>query len=615
MPDSGAISILHLSDLHYESPDSNYGDDDKADTPPSVRSNVFSNLNQILEGWPLDEPVDIVAVTGDITTRGNQEGFAKFQEKTVALLKDRLRNRKAFFLVPGNHDVRWGLDPAKSDYFDLKFENYSKLTREIGAMGALVPRGALRPGSEPIDFAEGEPLYVDRLKRFVVLCVNSSIRCGEVNAELRKAFSSPFQAALARVEAIAKELPGGGRSSSNLRHLKANLRECLSAVEEQTLFDVPHITHPQLYQLSTLLTRAVKELESDWSSYTKIALLHHHIVPFETQVSEYKAFAGTADAADLLDLLSEHGFQLVLTGHKHQHYIQEMSFRGSPLLIAGGATVGGQPVPGSFQGIRHIELRPQDSVVRVANLHCNWHGTMGSQVREQIQSSDEYRLDRSPSRKRTYFPDNRIESAIQRQLYDCAFYKTDLVFEIQATEVQSREVPPKPILELTTELSYTLVNRTTSKCKCEIKFPCPSRFGEIVRAEFNGRIYDPDQRELWDQRGLCLHSELEAGKSGRVSITATEWWRIEDAVLLTTFQPATDLKVVVRSKAPNLSFDFEPQYTWDDEYEKTSESGALVARFTRGLLPNQGVRLNWKMKEIGARPLSRSPASSFLSVK
>jgi predicted phosphodiesterase len=615
MPDSRAISILHLSDLHYESPDSNYGDHDKADTPPSVRSNVFSNLNQILQGWPLNEPVDIVAVTGDITTRGNEDGFAKFQEKTVTLLKDRLRNRNAFFLVPGNHDVRWGLDPAKSNYFDLKFESYSKLTREIGAMGALVPRGPLRTDSEPIDFAEGEPLYVDRLKRFVVLCVNSSIRCGEVNAALRKAFSSPFQAALAGVAAAAKELSRGGRSNPNLRHVKANLRDCLSVVEEQTLFDVPHITHPQLYRLATRLTTAKVELESDWSSYTKIALLHHHIVPFESQVPEYKAFAGTADAADLLDLLSEFGFQLVLTGHKHQAYIQEMSFRGSPLLIAGGATVGGQPVPGSFQGIRYIELRPQDSVVRIANLQCNWHGAMGSQVREQIEASEEYPLDRSPSRKRTYFPDNRIESAIQRQIYDCAFYKTDLVFEIQATEVQSREVPPKPILELTTELSYTLVNRTTSKCKCEIKFPCPSRFGEIVRAEFNGRTYDPDQRDLWDQRGLCLHSELEAGKTGRVSITATEWWRIEDSVLLTSFQPATDLKVVLRSRAPNLSFDFEPQYTWDNEYEKKSESGATVVRFTRGVLPNQGVRLNWKTNETGASPLNRGSASDFLPVK
>jgi hypothetical protein len=240
---------------------------------------------------------------------------------------------------------------------------------------------------------------------------------------------------------------------------------------------------------------------------------------------------------------------------------------------------------------------------------------MDSEVRRQIEASKEHPLGQSPSRNRTYFPDNRIENAIQRQLYDCAFYKTDLVFEIQATEVQSRDVPPKPILELTTQLSYTLVNRTSRKCKCEIKFPCPSRFAEIVRAEFNGKRYDLDQLDLWDQRGLCLHSELEGGKSGRVSITATEWWRIEDSVLLTSFEPATDLKVVVRWGAPNLSFDFEPQYTWDNEYDRKSESGATVVRFTRGVLPNQGVRLNWKPNEIAARPLSRGSASDLLSVK
>lgn len=589
MLDTEKISILHLSDLHYESPDSNYDDEDKSRTPLSVRSSVFSSLHRILQDCIPSNTVDVVALTGDITTRGKPGGFTTFQDQTVVLLKRLLRNPKAFCVVPGNHDVKWGLDPARSDYFDVKFEGYRGLMRKIGGTGALVPRGPLGPDPVPISFVAGRPLYVDTAKRLVVLCVNSSIRCGEVNAALRETISSPIKEALTEVRAAEKSFTEDPRSRSAWKHLKVDLEECLRVVKEETLFDVAHVTRPQLDQLDDCLNRARVKLGRYWSTCAKIALLHHHLVPFECEVPEYKSFASTADAADLLGLLGRFGFQLVLTGHKHQPYIQEVSFGGSALLIVGGATVGGRSVLGP-KGIRYIQLQRQASgtVVRIADLACDSHGDIIAKAREQIEASKKFILAGPRSNSSTTFPE-WIESAIQRQLYEQEFYRSNVVFTIHAREVSSRG-----ILVLTTVLSYAIVNRTESKQECLINFTFDEDNGEIVRAKFNGRAYDPLQPESRDARGLCMRAELGPGQVGQVYIKAKERWVIPNAMLCTSFQPATDLKVVLRSDAPNVKFDFEPLYKWDVTCDQRREGDALVARFTRGVLPNQGVRVNWK---------------------
>ena len=160
-----------------------------------------------------------------------------------------------------------------------------------------------------------------------------------------------------------------------------------------------------------------------------------------------------------------------------------------------------------------------------------------------------------------------------------------------------------------------LVNRTYSKCRCEIRFSYDPDNGEIVLAEFNGKAYDLSVRDYFDSRGLRLWRELEAGQTGRIHIIATEMWRIPNSVLFTSFQPATDLKVVLRSEAPNVSFDLVPLYRLDEEWSPASESGAKVVRFRGSVLPNQGINLVWKTDETEALPSTRASASDRLPVK
>ena len=112
--------FLWITDLHYELPDANYLDDpkelkEKYDAP--FRENVFTNFNRILRyGGFENMELDFIVIGGDITTHGNRRGFDTFLAQAFPLLQS-LVPTKAICIVPGNHDVVWGIDPTEEGYF------------------------------------------------------------------------------------------------------------------------------------------------------------------------------------------------------------------------------------------------------------------------------------------------------------------------------------------------------------------------------------------------------------------------------------------------------------------------------------------------------------------
>lgn len=588
-----AISILHLSDLHYASPDSRYQDDDKEDVNQAVRQSAFRNLRSLLEDCFTPQEFACVAIAGDITTHGKLEGFESFRRDTAPLLGPLVSDPRALCAVPGNHDVTWNLLSTLPDYFDQKFAGFSQCISAIGATTALLPTRSF-----PSDPDDGltfqadapEPLWIDDSKRLMVLCLNSSMRCGEVNEKRRKLLSDPVQNTLQQIR-------------GNLTHLKkdsderlaadtqiAQLENALARIEARTVFDIAHITQTQLVRLRRLLNGKRQKMEHEWGTYTKVALLHHHLVPFDYQMPEYKAFELAVDSSSVLSLLGGFGFQVVLTGHKHQPYIQRVQSEDAELLVVGGATVGGYAVPGYLQAVRHVQIAKSDGVVqvRVADLPCVWRGDLVKEVRRTIDSATPQLLHEGPSRRRAVLP-GAIESALDDQLYARGFYKSNVVFDVSVVESESG-------LVFTTQLSYDVTNRTDEEKEWRLEYKFDQARGVILDARFNSQIFDPNQLDFRGGRGIGIGVPMQPRTQGRALIRAEEFWPSEGFTLYTSYHPTTDLRLILLpSKAPNTSFDFDLLYFGHAWPIKKGES--IEVHLDRGLLPFQGIRLCWNKRK------------------
>ncbi len=108
---------------------------------------------------------------------------------------------------------------------------------------------------------------MDHRKRLIVICINSAMRCGEVNSGIRKQLTTPLNEAL---EALATATPSLNPVSERLRRLEA-------LIGDTTLFDIAQITASQINELSSRLAVLKKDIGTDWHSYVRICLLHHHV--------------------------------------------------------------------------------------------------------------------------------------------------------------------------------------------------------------------------------------------------------------------------------------------------------------------------------------------------
>jgi 3',5'-cyclic AMP phosphodiesterase CpdA len=104
LPNAKSISILHLSDLHF-------------DNKTSVRSEV-QTLSKDLQKNLQVKTLDYLVVSGDVTDRGNLDGFERARQFVAELIRNFSIDDGRCILVPGNHDV-----VRVSGLFFAKFEN------------------------------------------------------------------------------------------------------------------------------------------------------------------------------------------------------------------------------------------------------------------------------------------------------------------------------------------------------------------------------------------------------------------------------------------------------------------------------------------------------------
>ena len=399
-------SILHLSDIHYKSPETNYANDNRSDVPPEMQANVFSGLHQVLDQAFAEEHFAAIAVCGDITTHGQPDGFALFKKETYGSLRRLVAESRAICMVPGNHDVIWDILPDKVDYFDRKFRAFRLCVESTEATSCLIPTGRMMGAADDakLDFlTHGHgayhiwgPLYVNHDKRLVIACINSSLRCGEVNQKMRRRLRGPVEEACQKLARLKPALKGKKRCEKLLEAATLTLDDLLPMLDRHSVFDIPQITQAQMNRVGSCIMKAKADLKDDWNNYIKVAVLHHHLVPFASQIPEHKAFEVAADAAGVLEMLAGHGFQVILTGHKHQRYQQKVMFDDCELIIVGGLTVGGFPVAGHGQGVQCVDMEQDDNALRVkiTDLPCDLRGDIPQKVKARLKKPVEITLRR-----------------------------------------------------------------------------------------------------------------------------------------------------------------------------------------------------------------------------
>ncbi len=361
-------SVLLVTDLHYVAPNTNFADDDKElGRLPGLRHDIFVDFNAVLQAFDPGS-FDIVAVCGDVTSHGDPLGFDRFRTKGLPHLLKLVHTPAAVCVVPGNHDVKWNLDPRTRGAFERKFRDFENLIRGQDVTSCLLPSGQLTKNvNDHLLFRRPHrgPVYVDRERKVIGVCLNSAIRCGERNVRMADGVDAPLKKL---VKGIA---PASDAVSTTLHAVRKTL-------QRHVIRDVAHVTKAQQTIIRDELVTLKEQLGEDWPEYLRLAILHHHVGPFPAQAVEHRGYEQLVDAGHVLAFFGEFDFDLILTGHKHQAYVVpyvvKQASGNHEMLLIGGPTVGGASVNESFRGARVVDVSEDDGrrSFRVSDIPYQW---------------------------------------------------------------------------------------------------------------------------------------------------------------------------------------------------------------------------------------------------
>ena len=105
LADGQPVAILHLSDLHFGPGEAEPGEW-KTPITFATRETQRDAFVNFVQAGGLPRCPDFVVVSGDVTVRGDPQGWQTYLKMVETLIKaGRLPNADRFVLVPGNHDV------------------------------------------------------------------------------------------------------------------------------------------------------------------------------------------------------------------------------------------------------------------------------------------------------------------------------------------------------------------------------------------------------------------------------------------------------------------------------------------------------------------------------
>lgn len=296
------LQIIHLSDIHF-------GEHHICNPPPTASSNGIPTLAKLLTddlkkefgtstydvtdySKKIDSPLIVVA-SGDFTQKANNNEFDQAFHFLNELSSKKLLNRKVgkenFFIVPGNHDVNY-----KGETIEERFQQYCTFYNKFYE--------DVRPSKQPHKANQLTQLHIKNLdgNKFVIAEINCCMY-------------------------VANGTVDSKRGQVDLEAIK-NLRLKLEEFNKTT---------------------------PDHNNYIKIAVMHHHIVLLPSFIESERGIDSIMNAGYLLELLSEHNFNMILHGHKH--YPQIFNYEPVPLwsennnkipqVIISGGSCGSKELP------------------------------------------------------------------------------------------------------------------------------------------------------------------------------------------------------------------------------------------------------------------------------
>lgn len=254
MPPLPPSAVLHLSDLHFGTPQ-------EADT-------WYSQLADDLRHELGHDRLDGAILSGDIANRSTPDEYAAARRFLGKLAAEFHISAAQLILVPGNHDLNWGL--AKSAY---------KLHERDECAGQLVDGRFIPVGDDAVRLRD-DALYTRRFE--------------------------PFAAFYEAVH--GKPYPLDPAEQGLLYHLPA---QNLLVLGLNSAWDLDHHFKARASINPNALSRALDQIRRDpaYVGCLKIAVWHHPI---------HSAFEDRITDAAFLDRLANTGFRLGLHGHIHK---------------------------------------------------------------------------------------------------------------------------------------------------------------------------------------------------------------------------------------------------------------------------------------------------------
>lgn len=321
------ITIIHFSDLHFGSQHICNPEDITAsrDGIPELCGLLVNDLStgfgatfidQSIHGNHVESPV-FVAITGDFTQRAES---AEFQQ-ALAFLKG-ICDRKIL-----NKTIE------KSDIFMV-------------------------PGNHDVVFTEKTPK--ERFQNYISF-YNEFFDSSRPTLSAHKALS------ITQLHKLEKE---------GSKVLIAEINCCMYVQKDTIDESRGQVASDAIAKLREELIS--HEQSGDLDEYIKIALIHHHVVLIPSFIESWRGVDSVVNAKNLLELLSEYNFHIVLHGHKHYPHI--FSYDPIPLwndnetkipqLIIAGGSCGSSELPDSTHscntyGVIQIKWHPAAKQARV----------------------------------------------------------------------------------------------------------------------------------------------------------------------------------------------------------------------------------------------------------
>lgn len=325
------LNILHLSDIHYLSRD--YLIDEKTGLPKVKESDIRKRLlsEKIIS---IKEHIDYVIVSGDITTGGETNGFFQFTNFVNQMQELQiLPPSNHFIIVPGNHDV--GKENRWSGFTELLGGSYVRPWIEDVDKK---PHDLIMFFSEYIDngiddiygYAE-DNLTLEKIHFPFILDLNNHIFIYAFNSS-----------SISKTKIVLDEKDASVIKKIKSKKTSKDTKQLINILENELEIDPARVDPQELFLFNEFVQRL--ETKVDFSSFYKIAVLHHHTTTISC-TEEIKKFDNIINAGHLKKILSDNGFQIVMHGHKHNPdvFYDTAIENHKKLIVVSGGTIFGYP--------------------------------------------------------------------------------------------------------------------------------------------------------------------------------------------------------------------------------------------------------------------------------